>query len=336
MISRAIGFEKGFELSEGNQFQIFEILLPKLNEYDIMVQNVAVSINPVDTKLRQTGKGTKAPHILGFDSVGIVTQVGAKVSDLVAGDRVFFAGTTTRSGSYSEKMIVDRRIAAKLPESITTEDAAAMPLTFLTAYELLFEQLPLVPEKEKNQGTILIVNGSGGVGSIATQLAKWAGLTVITTASRDSSKEWCLQMGADIVLNHHKNLTKQLNKLGYTELPYILMLHSSDHYFDEMSDLLQPFGYLASIVETKKDHDLARLKNKSGTFAWEYMFAKTDYNYQIETQGEALKLLAHLLDQNQLQSTVTEKLSGFSPKIFYQAHQKIESNQMIGKLVIQY
>ncbi|MEO1770835.1 MULTISPECIES: zinc-binding alcohol dehydrogenase family protein [Enterococcus] len=336
MISRAIGFEKGFELSEGNFFETFEIMLPKLMKYDVMVQNIAISINPVDTKLRQTGKGTKAPHILGFDSVGIVTQVGDQVPHLVAGDRVIFAGTTNRYGSYSEKQIVDSRIVAKLPENIPAEKAAALPLTFLTAYELLFEKMDLVSKENGNDATLLIINGAGGVGSIMIQLAKWAGLTVLATASRPETADWCEKLGADQILNHHKDLTKQVKKLGYDALPYIAVLHSSDHYYDEMADLLSPFGYLGSTVATAKDHNLAKLKAKSGSFVWEYMFAKTDYDYHIKSQGEALTLLTHLLSTEKIQSTLTETLDGLSPETFYHAHQIVEADKMIGKLVIRY
>ncbi|MBO1305506.1 zinc-binding alcohol dehydrogenase family protein [Enterococcus sp. 669A] len=336
MISRAIGFEKGFELADGNFFETFEIMLPKLTEHDVMVQNIAISINPIDTKLRQSGKGTKAPHILGFDSVGIVTQVGEQVPDLVAGDRVIFSGTTNRYGSYSEKQIVDSRIAAKLPENLSAEKAAAMPLTFLTAYELLFEKMDLSAKENSNTGALLIINGAGGVGSVMIQLAKWAGLTVIATASRPETIQWCENLGADYVINHRKNLTKQLDKLGFDSLPYIAVLHSADRYYDEMSELLSPFGYLGSTVTTAKDHDLAKLKEKSGSFVWEYMFAKTDYDYHIESQGQALTLLTQLLSKEKIQSTLTETIDGFSPEVIYNAHQKVETNQMIGKLVIRY
>ncbi|MGM0212949.1 zinc-binding alcohol dehydrogenase family protein [Enterococcus sp. AZ109] len=336
MISRAIGFEKGFGLADGNFFETFEIMLPKLTEYDVMVQNIAISINSIDTQLRQSGKGTKAPHILGFDSVGIVTQVGGKVPDLVAGDRVLFAGTTTRYGSYSEKQIVDSRIIAKLPENLSAEKAAAMPLAFLTAYELLIEKMGLTAKENCNIGTILIINGAGGVGSIMIQLAKWLGLTVIATASRPESIKWCTSLGADFVINHRKNLTKQINKLGYDSLPYIAVLHSADQYYDEMSELLSPLGNLGSTVTTAKDHDLTKLQKKSGSFVGEYIFAKTDYNFRIETQGKALTLLTKLLSKEMLQSTLTKTLDGFSPDVMYQAHQLVESNQLIGKLVIRY
>ncbi|MDT2612308.1 zinc-binding alcohol dehydrogenase family protein [Enterococcus dongliensis] len=336
MISRVIGFEKGFPLSNGNQFEAYEVMLPKVNKFDLIVKNLAVSINPIDTKLRQSGKGIPQPHVLGFDSVGIVTQMGSKVENIQIGDRILFAGTTKRFGSYSECQVVDSRIVAKLPNEITTDEAAALPLTFITAFEMLFEKMGLIAEENQNDGEILIINGAGGVGSIATQLAKWAGLTVIATASREESKDWAKKMGADYVIDHHKNLTKQVNKLGYRLLPNILILHSTDHYFDEMCDLLEPFGHLGSIVGSNKDLNLAKLKNKSGSFDWEYMFAKTDYDFAIASQGTILELLVRLLQEKKIQSTLTKILPGFSPDVFYQAHQFIEEDKMIGKLVIHY
>lgn len=336
MISRVIGFEKGFKLSSGNHFETYEVMLPKLEKFDLVVKNMATSINPVDTKLRQTGKGTPQPHVLGFDSVGIVTQLGNDVKDFEIGDRVLFAGTTKRFGSYSENQVVDSRIVAKLPNEISTDEAAAMPLTFITAYEMLFEKMGLIAEEQQNNGTILIINGAGGVGSVATQLAKWAGLTVITTASRKESKEWSEKMGADHIIDHHKDLTKQLKKIGYQSLPYILILHSTDRYFEEMSELLQPFGHLGSIVESSKDLNLAKLKNKSGSFDWEYMFAKTDYGFNLASQGAILELLVQLLQEKKIKSTLTKIIPGFTPEVFYQAHQFVEEDKMIGKLVVHY
>ncbi|MGM0166784.1 hypothetical protein IGI39_001746 [Enterococcus sp. AZ135] len=336
MISRVIGFEKGFHLSNGNHFETYEVMLPKLNKFDLVVKNMAVSINPVDTKLRQSGKGTPQPHVLGFDSVGIVTHLGSEVKNIEVGDRVLFAGTTKRFGSYSENQVIDSRIVAKLTSGISTDEAAAMPLTFITAYEMLFEKMGLTPEEGKNEGTLLIINGAGGVGSVSTQLAKWAGLTVITTASRKESKVWSKKMGADHIIDHHKDLTKQLKRIGYPTLPYILILHSTDHYFEEMSDLLEPFGHLGSIVESNKDLDLAKLKNKSGSFDWEYMFAKTDYDFNLNSQGAILELLVRLLQEKKIQSTLTKIIPGFSPEVFYQAHQFVEEDKMIGKLVVHY
>lgn len=336
MISRAIGFEKGFQIAGGNHFETFEIMLPKLTPDDILVKTLAVSVNPVDTKLRQNPKGIKQPHILGFDSVGIVTELGKDVENLAVGDRVFFAGTTKRFGSNSEHQVVDSRITAKLPEDFPTDEMAALPLTFLTAYEALFEKMKLVPNENANNGELLIINGAGGVGSLATQLAKWAGMTVYATASRKESKAWVKEMGADFVIDHHHSITEQLNQLGIDHIPYILILHSTDRYFNEMAELIAPFGHIASIVETSHEVNLRLLKNKAASFDWEYMFAKTDYDFNIESQGAILNTLVELLKAKKIHSTLTKVLPGFSPDTFYRAHKMVEENQMIGKLVIHF
>lgn len=336
MISRAIGFEKGFQIAGGNQFETFEIMLPKLSAQDILVKTLAVSVNPVDTKLRQNPKGIKQPHILGFDSVGIITELGEKVTDLAVGDRVIFAGTTKRFGSNSEHQVVDSRITAKLPEDFPIDEMAALPLTFLTAYEALFEKMNLIPEEAANTGELLIINGAGGVGSMAIQLAKWAGMTVLATASRKESRAWIKEMGADHLIDHHQNITEQVHKLGFDFVPNILILHSTDQYFNEMAALVAPFGHIASIVETSHEINLRLLKNKAASFDWEYMFAKTDYDFKIESQGEILAKLIQLLQAKKIQSTLTKVLPGFSPETFFRAHQMIEDDQMIGKLVIHF
>lgn len=336
MISRVIGFEKNFSLADGNLFQNYEIMLPKLEEMDVIVKNLAVSINPVDTKLRQSGRSLSQPHVLGFDSVGIITELGSKVTDFSLGDRVLFAGTTKRYGSLSQYQVVDARIMAKLPQEIPTDEAAALPLTFITAYEMLFQQMDLIPSENGNQGTILIINGAGGVGSIAIQLAKWAGLSVIATASRKETIAWTQEMGADFVINHRKALTPQLKKIGYSDLPYILILHSTEQYFEEASRLLKPFGKIGSIVEPKKDLNMTTLKNKSGALVWEYMFAKTDAGYQLDSQGKILQLLVKLLASQKIHSTLTKIIPGFSPEAIFMAHQMLEKNDTVGKIVVHY
>lgn len=189
MITRAIGFEKKFILNEGNQFEYFQLMVPDLLPLDVLVKVEAASVNPVDTKLRQSGKGTVPPHILGFDGVGIILEKGSEVTNFSVGDRVLYAGTTTRTGSCSNLQVVDSRIIAQVPASMTLTDAAGMPLTFITAYEALFEKMGLIPEENANVGKeLLIVNGAGGVGSAAIQLAKWAGLKVIDGFSCSDSR----------------------------------------------------------------------------------------------------------------------------------------------------
>ncbi|MCI1902676.1 MAG: zinc-binding alcohol dehydrogenase family protein [Enterococcaceae bacterium] len=337
MKTNAISFAHPFLLSEGNLFRKIEMELPPLGEHDLLVDVEAISVNPVDTKLRQAGTDLPDPPILGYDAVGIVTAKGAAVQNFTVGDEVMYAGSTKRLGSYSEKQVVDARIAAHAPAECTIAEIAGLPLTFLVAYEVLFEKIGLIPEEGANQGVkLLIINGAGGAGSAAVQLAKWSGATVIATASRTETIDWVTRLGADLVIDHHKNITQQLKAQAISLLPAILILHSTDEYFDEMAGLVAPFGHVASIVETAQPHQLDLLKNKSASWDWEYMFVKTDFDYQVATQGAILEKVSRLLEAKKIRPTTTKVLHGLTPETLFAAHQTIEGNRMIGKLVIEF
>lgn len=337
MITRAIGFEKKFTLNEGNQFEYFQLMVPDLLPLDVLVKVEAASVNPVDTKLRQSGKGTVPPHILGFDGVGIILEKGSEVTNFSVGDRVLYAGTTTRTGSCSNLQVVDSRIIAQVPASMTLTDAAGMPLTFITAYEALFEKMGLIPEENANVGKeLLIVNGAGGVGSAAIQLAKWAGLKVIATASRAATVDWVTKLQADLVINHRHSLSAQLPAKKQDSIPYILLLHSTDDYFAEACRLIAPFGHIVSIVGTSRELHLGRLKDKAASFDWEYMFAKTDYDYHVASQGAILEKIMRLWHLGKIKPTTTRVLQGLTTETLFEAHRIVEEGKMIGKLVIAY
>lgn len=219
------------------------------------------------------------PKIIGWDACGIVEEVGSKVSLFSPGDRVYYAGSFKRSGSNSEYQLVDERIVGNAPKSLTNAQTAAMPLTSLTAYEALFEQLSLSQDKKTNEGkTILIINGAGGVGSVATQLASNAGLTVIATASRPESINWVKSHGAADVVNHRKNLVNEVHKLGYKYVDYILELKDIDSHWKEMCELIKPEGAIASITENRRPINLRLLTPKKAIFAWEWMYTKSYYH----------------------------------------------------------
>lgn len=221
---KAIGFSEHLDIKDPKSLFEFETPTPTPKGHDLLVKVNAVSVNPVDVGVRRSGHGKLSkPKIIGWDACGIVEKVGSKVSLFSPGDRVYYAGSFKRSGSNSEYQLVDERIVGNAPKSLTDAQAAAMPLTSLTAYEALFEQLSLSQDKKSNEGkTILIINGAGGVGSVATQLASNAGLTVIATASRPESINWVKSHGAADVVNHRKNLVNEVHKLGYKYVDYIL------------------------------------------------------------------------------------------------------------------
>lgn len=333
--NKAVGFFEGLPIEDQASFIDHELIMPIPEPQDILVHVKAVSVNPVDTKLRQISKKQNVLRVLGFDGVGKVVSVGSAVKKFKTGDTVYYAGTTKRSGSNQEYQLVDERIAALAPVNISIEEAAALPLTALTAYELLFEKFGLIPQENGNQGqSILVINGAGGVGSILNQLAHWAGVTVYATAS-PKNFDWLKKMGADYPIDYHQDIVESLKNLGVEEVDYIAVLHDIVPYFDPLSELIKPFGHIGTIVETQHEIPINRVKNKSVSFDWEYMFAKTDYSYKMETQGEILKLIADLCEQGKLISTLNKVYNdGINSDNLKQATKIVESGHTNGKVVV--
>jgi zinc-binding alcohol dehydrogenase family protein len=236
-------------------FTWVELERPTPQGRDLLVQVRAIAVNPVDYKVRLSIVSPPSePRILGWDACGVVVAVGSEVSLFQVGDPVYYAGSVTRPGCNSEYQLVDERIVGHKPTTLSDEAAAALPLTTITAWESLFERLGILPESIPlhQQQSILIINGAGGVGSIAVQLAKQvAGLRVITTAARPESIAWCHQMGADICIDHHQPLSPQLADVGISEVDYILCLHNTDLHFPQIAQVIKPQGKICAIVENK-------------------------------------------------------------------------------------
>ena len=268
---KAIGFKKHLKIDDPESLIDFEMKKPTAKGHDLLVKVNAVSVNPVDIGVRKGGHSVlKTPKAIGWDACGVVEEVGSKVSLFKPGDRIFYAGSFIRSGSDSEYQLVDERIVGHAPETLKDNEAAAMPLTSLTAYEALFEQMDLTWNQENNQHkTILIINGAGGVGSVATQLAHLAGITVIATASRPDSIKWTQDHGADYVVNHREDLVKQVRKLGFKYVDYILELKDLDGHWKEMCELIKPEGHIVSITENHRPINLRLLTKKKAHFSWE-------------------------------------------------------------------
>lgn len=301
--------------------------------HDLLVKIKAISVNPIDTKLRQTLVTNTDGKIFGYDAVAEVVALGDEVMKFNIGDRVFYAGDATRAGSNAEYQLIREEIVALAPKTLS--DAEAMPLTMLTAYELLFEKLGLTPIADAHDGeTILVINGSGGVGSSLIQLAKWIGMTVIATASRPETLNFVEKMGADYIVNHHEDYVKQVKELGFQIVDNIVILNTTELHFEKAADLIAPFGHIGAIAASTELLPMNLLKNKSVSFDWEFIFAKTQNNFQIESQGEYLQIIAALLDQNILHTTLTKTLTGINLVNLKKAHQIIEKGSMIGKLVL--
>ncbi|MCW3764022.1 zinc-binding alcohol dehydrogenase family protein [Weissella confusa] len=332
---KAIGFSEHLDIKDPKSLFEFETPKPTPKGHDLLVKVNAVSVNPVDVGVRRSGHGKLSkPKIIGWDACGIVEKVGSQVSLFSPGDRVYYAGSFKRSGSNSEYQLVDERIVGNAPKSLTDVQAAAMPLTSLTAYEALFEQLSLSQDKTSNEGkTILIINGAGGVGSVATQLASNAGLTVIATASRPESINWVKSHGATDVVNHRKNLVNEVHKLGYKYVDYILELKDIDSHWKEMCELIKPEGAIASITENRRPINLRLLTPKKAIFAWEWMYTKSYYHTpDMQSQHEILNKIATLIDNSELQCTLTQSLSPINANNLREAHSLVENGHMIGKV----
>ncbi|MFI3268467.1 MAG: zinc-binding alcohol dehydrogenase family protein [Rikenellaceae bacterium] len=334
---KAIGFKKSLPITEQDSFIEFDTEKPTAEGHDLLVRVLANSVNPVDYKVRSSAAldlELEIPKVIGWDAVGVVEALGDETSLFKLGEEVFYAGDLTRSGSNAEYQLVDERIVGRCPKNITIAEAAAMPLTSLTAYEALFDRIKINPEKDKGK-TVLILSGAGGVGSIAIQLAKKIGhLTVIATSSRDDSVEWRKNMGADFVINYN-NIKDGLKKAGFNEVDYILDFVDLESYWELIADIIKPQGHIVSITESPSPLNLDILKNKSVSFSWEFMYTRSMYSTEdIVRQHEILNRIADLLDNGIIKSTLTTTLVGFNTKNIKQAHEMQESGKTIGKTVI--
>jgi NADPH:quinone reductase len=386
---RAVGLYKHLPIEEPQSLVDLDIPQPSdPSGHDLLVAIKAISVNPVDTKVRRglipiTAQIEKnAPRILGWDAAGEVVEAGSDCTLFKKGDAVYYAGCISRPlGTNCEFHLADERIVGRKPKLLSFEEAAAMPLTTITAWEALYDRLSLYPDvvggktaapshsilptdapyssnkkRNEHQSYILIIGGAGGVGSIAIQLAKnlvnhpsfpsspatassssFSGINVIATASRTESVEWCKRMGADFVVNHHKDLKSQIKEVvGIDYVDYILCLNETDGHFENMKQLVAPQGKICSIVQTKGPVDLGgELLHKSATFVWELMFTRSLFQTpDMISQHYLLNTISDLIDNNKIKSTLTDLLSPINSENLRKAHKELESGTTIGKIVL--
>lgn len=338
---KAVGLYKYLPIENEESLIDLEVPKPAAKGHDLLVKVKAISVNPVDTKIRAPKlKVETEPKILGWDAAGIIEETGESVSLFKKGDEVYYSGSILRQGSNAEYQLVDERIVGKKPKSLTFEEAAALPLTTITAWESMFEQMNVsILDQEQNKNkSILIIGAAGGVGSIAIQLAKkLAGLKVIATASRDETSEWCKKLGADYVINHRNNFSDELNKIGFKELDYIFCLHTTEKHFPAAAGLIKPFGKFCSIVAIKDGEflDMNLFRSKSGSFSWEFMFTKSSFQTpDMISQHNLLNAAAKLVDDGIIKTTMVENLGKINAENLRKAHAKIESGRTIGKIVL--
>ena len=333
---KAIVFtEHGLPIDDPRALYDSELPAPTPGPRDLLVEVRAIAVNPVDTKVRAGSGSTGQPKVLGWDAVGRVRAVGSEVTLFEPGDEVFYAGAIDRPGSYSELHVVDERIVGHKPLSLDDASAAALPLTSITAWELLFDRLGIAEKGGVGQ-SLLILGAGGGVGSILTQLARQlTGLTVIGTASRPQTREWVSALGAHHVIDHSQPLAEQLGLIGIDAVDHVISLTHTDTYLSQLIDILRPQGNLA-LIDDPAVLDVVPLKRKSLALHWELMFTRSLYQTaDMIKQHELLERVARLIDSGVLKTTLGEHFGRIEAANLRRAHALIESGKARGKIVLQ-
>jgi zinc-binding alcohol dehydrogenase family protein len=330
---KAVAYQQSLPIDAANALVDVELPAPVTGEHDLLVAVRAISVNPVDTKVRR-GVTPAAGEwkVLGWDVAGEVVGVGAAVRGFAPGDRVWYAGSIARPGGNSELHAVDARIAAKMPSTVDFAQAAALPLTAITAWEILFDRLGL---HAASTGTLLVIGAAGGVGSILVQLARQlTGLTVVGTASRAETRDWLLDLGAHAVVDHGVPLAAGLRAAGYAEADYVVSLNQSEQHFAEVVELIAPQGKFA-LIDDPASLDIVPLKRKSVSVHWEFMFTRPLFaTADLARQGELLAELARLVDDGRVRTTLAANLGRIDAANLRRAHALIESGKARGKLVL--
>ncbi|MCB6183037.1 zinc-binding alcohol dehydrogenase family protein [Leeia sp. TBRC 13508] len=334
---KAFGFYQALPLSHAEALVEITLPTPVATGHDVLVDVRAISINPVDVKVRANSQPAAGEfRIPGWDAAGVVLAVGEKVSHFKVGDRVWYAGAMRRHGSYCEQQLVDERLVGKIPDNLDFAHAASLPLTAITAWELLFDRLAVHEADPSHAGTLLILGAAGGVGSILTQLASTlTGLTVIGTASRPDSQAWVMHHGAHHVINHAEPLRPQLEALGIAEVSYVIGLNQSESYLSQIVDILRPEGKFA-LIDDPKVLDIAPFKLKSISVHWELMFTRSIFQTETQIkQHHLLNRVAKLVEEERLHPTVSTKLEGINLDTLRHAHAMVERGNMLGKVVLE-
>jgi len=335
---KAVGLYRYLPIDDPQSLVDLEVEDPRPAGRDLLVEVKAIAVNPVDYKSRAPRPQVEtAPKILGWDVAGVVKAVGPDVTLFRPRDAVYYAGSRTRPGGNSELHLVDERIVGRKPRNLGFAEAAALPLTTLTAWEALFDRLAISRTGRDGGKSVLIIGGAGGVGSIAIQLAKrLARLRVIATASRAESIAWVRKLGADEVIDHTKDLLSQLTALGRGDVDYILCCNSTDHHFPAFASIIAPQGKICAIVGTQKPVDLGPLMQKSVTFAWELMFTRPMFQTtDMIVQHQILDEAASLIEAGTLTTTASTRLSPINAANLKKAHAMLEGGHVVGKIVLE-
>jgi zinc-binding alcohol dehydrogenase family protein len=337
---KIVGVEKYLNSADPQCMMDTETEKPVPEGQDILVNVCAISVNPVDTKLRSgrgqpEGKVEKPARVLGWDASGVVESVGANVTLFKPGDEVYYAGDVTRPGSYSEYQLVDERIVGRKPASLSHAQAAALPLTAITAYESLFDRLGIDRDGGDKGRSILIIGAGGGVGSIGIQMARHAGLQIIATASRSETRDWVTELGADHVINHREDMVSQVKSLGMEHVDYIAIFNDMRHW-QAAVELVRPQGDIVSIDDTNLPMPMEMMKSKAASLHWEFMFARAMHQTpDMIEQHRLLNWVSDKIDNGTFKTTVTDVISPINAENLRQAHIMVESGTAKGKIVLE-
>jgi len=335
IIMKAVAYQKAGPITSPEALVDIEFDTPVAEGRDLLVRVQAISVNPVDTKIRNNvNPENNQWKTLGWDAVGIVEAIGDQVSQFKVGDAVWYAGALNRQGSNSELQLVDERIVGHKPKTLEATDAAALPLTAITAWEMLFDRLQ-VPKVAAENTSILVIGGAGGVGSITIQLLKQlTNLTIIATASRAETQEWVKQLGADYVLDHRQPLAAQIKQLGLTAPLYVFSTTQTDQHLSDIAELIAPQGHFG-LIDDPAQLDIKPFKSKSVSVHWEFMFTRSLFQTEdMQKQSELLNEVSKLVDEGKIKTTVTEVISPINAENLKRVHQQIESSTTKGKIVL--
>jgi zinc-binding alcohol dehydrogenase family protein len=332
---KAVGYREALPISAPDALIDITLPDPVATGHDLLVEVRAVSVNPVDTKIR---RGVAPPageaKVLGWDAAGVVRSVGDQVMLFKPGDRVMYAGSLLRPGTNSELHLVDERIAGPMPASLDYEQAAALPLTSITAWELLFDRLQ-VREGRDPAGILLVVGAAGGVGSMLVQLARQlTGLTIVASASRAETREWVRELGAHDVIDHTRPMAPQLQNIGIDHVDYVASLTHTDQHLPDIVDALVPQGKLG-MIDDPESFDVLLLKRKSISLHWEFMYTRSMFQTpDMIEQHRLLTRVAQLIDRGVLRTTLAERFGAINAANLRRAHALLESGKSRGKIVL--